>query len=186
MLIFKAFGATFLAGALAASGVITTEHLSAGHDDRPAATATASAQPPVPVKVEADVTTAIEPPTTGTTAPLPPPQTTPVTTPTITLPPPLQPTVIPVAGAGTVVIVLQGPIVVVRDVKVVPGWFATVERRSGEVDVLFRNGDRSFRFFASIAGRGLTSGIREVRADGDHPVGFGFNDHDGDSHRSWH
>src|SRR5207302_8748888 len=81
--------------------------------------------------VEVSTTTTTEAPTTTSTSP-PPPATTPTTPATITLPPPVQPTVIPVAGAGTVVIVLQGPIVVVRDVKVVPGWVATVERRSGD------------------------------------------------------
>jgi len=94
--------------------------------------------------------------------------------------------VIPVAGAGTVVIVLQGPVVIVREVNALPGWIASVERRSGDVDVLFRNGDRSFRFFASMADKRLTSGIREVRADGDHAVGTD-DQHDGlDGDRGGH
>jgi hypothetical protein len=120
-------------------------------------------------------TTTTEPPTTTTTA-APPPKI-------VTLPPPVQPTVIPVAGAGTIVIVLQGPLVVVQEVKVVPGWVASVERRSGDVDVLFRRGDRSFRFFASMADKRLTSAIREVRADGDHAVG---TDDQHDGHRGGH
>jgi len=263
MLIFKALGATCMAGALAASGVITSDHLATHrpNDDRAAATLaadphasfealavgeekqvpaddagsatvkrtstrlevsamspaagwTASTKTLAPdwvlisfespgrkvdlsldivggnlrirtaaFDVEVSTTTTTEAPTTTSTSP-PPPATTPTTPATITLPPPVQPTVIPVAGAGTVVIVLQGPIVVVRDVKVVPGWVATVERRSGDIDVLFRRGDRSFRFFASMADRSLTSGIREVRADGDHRVGFDARD--GDFHRDDH
>jgi hypothetical protein len=144
--------------------------------------------------VDLPTTTTTEPPTTTTTE-APTTTTTPPTTappPTVvTLPPPVQPTVIPVAGAGTVVIVLQGPIVVVREIKVVPGWVASVERRSGDIDVLFRRGDRSFRFFASMADRRLTSAIREVRADGDHRVGFddhhdGGDDREGDGHRGRH
>jgi len=127
-------------------------------------------------------TTTTEPTTTTTPPPPPPPTTTPPPPPTVvTLPPPVQPTVIPVAGAGTVVIVVQGPVVIVRQVNALPGWIASVERRSGDVDVLFRNGDRSFRFFASMADRRMTSAIREVRADGDHPIGFG--DHHGGGHR---
>ena len=39
---------------------------------------------------------------------------------------------VPVAGAGSVVIVLQGPVIVVQKVKVVPGWIADVERSSGD------------------------------------------------------
>jgi hypothetical protein len=134
----------------------------------------------VPTTTEAPTTT--EPPTTTTTTE--PPTTTTTTPPpptVVTLPPPVQPTVIPVAGAGTVVIVLQGPVVIVREVKALPGWIASVERRAGDVDVLFRNGDRSFRFFASMADRRMTSAIREVRADGDHPVGF--DDHHDGGHR---
>ena len=115
-------------------------------------------------------TTTTEAPTATTTpttlpAPLPP-----VTLPPVTLAPPVQPTVIPVAGAGTVVIVMQGPIVVVRDVKALPGWEASVARRAGDVDVLFHKGDRTFRFFASMAGKRLTSAIREDRPDGARPV----------------
>ena len=118
-------------------------------------------------------TTTTEPPTTTTTTEPPTTTATPPPPPTVvTLPPPVQPTVIPVAGAGTVVIVLQGPVVIVREVNALPGWIASVERRSGDVDVLFRNGDRSFRFFASMADRRMTSAIREVRADsGDHHGG---------------
>lgn len=178
LIAFKALGATCLAGALAASGALTTDHLTAGHDKGSAATATVLA-PPSAVEAEAD-TTSTEPSTTTTTEA--PTTTTTAPPPTITLPPPVQPTVIPVAGAGTVVIVVQGPVVVVREVKVVPGWVAFVERRSGDIDVVFRRGDRSFRFFASMADKRLTSAIREVRADGDHTIGFddhrdGFGDH---------
>jgi hypothetical protein len=227
LIAFKALGATCLAGALAASGLFTTDHF-AGHaptdgsagatlvtdphatfqalavgqetqvsaDEAgsvtvkrtaaglevaavaPAANWTAATKTLAPdwllitfetTTTEPPTTTTTEAPTTTTTAP--PPKI-------VTLPPPVQPTVIPVAGAGTVVIVLQGPIVVIRDVKAVPGWVASIERRSGDVDVLFRRGDRSFRFVASMADQHLTSAIREVRADGDHPVGF--DDHRGD------
>jgi hypothetical protein len=134
---------------------------------------------PTTTTTEPPPTTTTEPPTTTTTEP--PAATTPVT-----LPPPVQPTVVPVAGAGSVVIVLQGPVIVVEKVKVVPGWVASVERRSGDINVLFRNGDRSFRFLASFKDRRLQSDIREVRADGDRRVGFDdgrdtFDDHrDGD------
>jgi hypothetical protein len=135
---------------------------------------TTASTEPTTITTERPTTTTTEAPTTTTTAP--PPKV-------VTMPPPVQPTVIPVAGAGTVVIVLQGPIVVIRDVNVVPGWIASIERRSGDVDVLFRKGDRSFRFFASMADQRLTSAIREVRADGDHPVGFDDH-HDGvENHR---
>ena len=124
--------------------------------------------------VEVTTTTTTEPPTTTTEPPTtttsPPPAPPPA--PPVVLPPPVQPTVIPVAGAGSVVIVLQGPVIVVRDVKVVPGWFAAVERRSGDITVLFRKGDRKFRFFASGDGRGFRSDIRELRADGEHRIGF--------------
>jgi hypothetical protein len=254
LIAFKALGATCLAGALAASGVLTTDHF-AGQDQNGPATAALAADPHASFKAlavgaETDVpagaagsvtvrrtaagleigavapavgwtsltktlaadwilvtfeapgqkidlsldiagdnlrirtaafdvalpttTTTTALPTTSTTEPPTPTTTTPPTTApppqVVTLPPPVQPTVIPVAGAGTVVIVVQGPVVVIRDVKVVPGWVASVERRSGDVDVLFRNGDRSFRFFASMADQRLTSAIREVRADGDHAV----------------
>lgn len=178
----KVLGATCLAGALAASGVITTEHLST-HPEGTSSTATAAAQPPA-VGADADVTTDTEPSTTTTTEA--PTTTTTQAPPTIvTLPPPVQPTVIPVAGAGTVVIVLQGPIVVVREVKVVPGWVASVERRAGAVDVLFRRGDRTFRFFASMIDRRLSSAIREVRPDGDHPVTFDDQGDHRDGDRRW-
>jgi hypothetical protein len=252
LIAFKTLGATVLAGALAASGVITTDHLAA-HDKAPPTTApvsdphatfqalavggeaqvSAGDAGSVTVKrtasglevaavapavgwtsatrtiapdwilvtfespgqkvdlsldlfndslrvrraafaVDRPTTTTTENPTTSTTEH---PTTTTTGAPApITLPPPVQPTVIPVAGAGTVVIVLQGPIVVVQNVKVLPGWVASVERRSGDVDVLFRRGDRSFRFFASMVNRSLTSAIREVRADGDHPVTADDND----------
>ncbi len=110
-------------------------------------------------------TTTTEPPTTTTTAPVSAP---------ITSPPPVQPTVIPVAGAGSVVIVLQGPVVVIQKVKVVPGRLASVERDSGDIRVVFRKGDRSFRFSAFMADQRLRSDIRELRHwDGD-------RDHDGD------
>jgi hypothetical protein len=65
----------------------------------------------------------------------------------------------------------------VREVKVVPGWVASVERRSGDINVLFGKGGRSFRFLAAFKDRRLTSDIREVRADGDHRIGFDA-DHD--------
>jgi hypothetical protein len=133
-----------------------------------AVTTTTTTEPPTTTTTEPPTTTTTtEPPTTTTTPPLPPT--------VVTLPPPVQPTVIPVAGAGTVVIVLQGPVAIVRQVNALPGWIASVERRSGDVDVLFRNGDRSFRFFASMADRRMTSAIREVRADG--------GDHHGGGHR---
>jgi hypothetical protein len=108
---------------------------------------------------EPPTTTTTEPPTTTTTAPpvvIPPPP--------VTSPPPVQPTVIPVAGAGTVVIVLQGPVVVIREVKVISGWRALVERRSGDINVLFRKGDRSFRFNAVMADQRLRSAISEIRS----------------------
>jgi len=192
LIALKALGATCLAGALAASGALTTEHL--GHGPREGtATATLVSDP---------TTTTTEPPTTTTTTTeAPTTTTTPPSTapppPVVTLAPPVQPTVIPVAGAGTVVLVLQGPVVVVREVRVVPGWVVSVERRSGDIDVLFRRGDRSFRFFAAMAGKRLTSAIREVGADGDHVVRFGDRDRDafedqhdgrddGDGHRDRH
>src|SRR2546423_1409293 len=146
----KVLGATCLAGALATTGVLTTDSF-AHHDPAGPATTT----------TEAPTTTT----TTEAPVPTPPPAPTPVT-----LPPPTEPTVVPVAGAGTVVIGVQGPQVVVRDVNALPGWAASVERRAGDVDVLFQRGDRSFRFFASMVDRRLTSAIREVRADGDHRV----------------
>ena len=90
-----------------------------------------------------------------------------------------------------VVIGVQGPQVVVRDVNALPGWAASVERRAGDVDVLFQRGDRSFRFFASMVDRRLTSAIREVRADGDHRVTAddgptGRRGPGGDGHRGRH
>jgi hypothetical protein len=121
-------------------------------------------------------TTTTEPPTTTTTeapAPAAPPPPPPAATPA-----PSQPTAIPVAGAGTVVLVVQGPVIVVREVMVVPGWDALVERRSGDINVVFRRGDRSFRFLAAFKDRRLTSDIREVRADGDRRISF-----DGDRDR---
>lgn len=184
----KFLGATCLAGALATSGVLTTDHLSA-HHDRAAITALvpdphagtqAEVDVPTTTTTEAPTTTTTEAPTTSTTA-----------APTlVTSPAPVQPTVIPVAGAGTVVIVVQGPVIVVRDVKALPGWIASIERRSGEVNVLFHKGDRTFRFFASMVDRRLTSAIREVRADGDHPFTFGDrrdgDRRDGDGHWDGH
>jgi len=139
---------------------------------------------PTTTTTEAPTTTTTAPTTTTTDAP-PPPAPAPEP---VTLPPPVQPTVIPVAGAGTVVIVVEGPVVVVRDVKALPGWIASVERRSGDVDVVFRQGDRSFRFFASLADHHLTSAVREVRADRDHPVRAGDFDRGDDSggHRHRH
>src|SRR2546423_8349733 len=113
LIALKALGATCLAGALAASGALTTEHL--GHGPREGtATATLVSDP---------TTTTTEPPTTTTTTTeAPTTTTTPPSTapppPVVTLAPPVQPTVIPVAGAGTVVLVLQGPVVVVPEVRV--------------------------------------------------------------------
>src|SRR5256714_2929178 len=125
LIALKALGATCLAGALAASGALTTEHL--GHGPREGtATATLVSDP---------TTTTTEPPTTTTTTTEAPTitTTTPPSTapppPVVTLAPPVEPTVIPVAGAGTVVLVLQGPVVVVRGGRVVPGWAVSVERR---------------------------------------------------------
>ncbi|HYH49016.1 MAG TPA: hypothetical protein VEG38_05655 [Acidimicrobiia bacterium] len=135
---------------------------------------------PTTTTTEPTTTTTTEPPTTTTTTAPPPP---------VTLPPPVQPTVIPVAGAGSVVIVLQGPVIVVQQVKVVPGWVASVGRRSGDIDVVFRKGDHSFRFFAGFKDRRLWGDIRELRADGEHRLGFdgrdgregdGRGDRDGD------
>jgi hypothetical protein len=130
------------------------------------------------VEVEEPTTTTTEPPSTTTTTE--PPTTTTTSPPptTTTSPPPVQPTVVPVAGAGTVVIVLQGPIVIVKEVKVVPGWVASVERRSGDIDVLFRKGDRSFRFNAVMSGKRLNSAIRESRFDDRHDDRDGHDDHD--------
>jgi hypothetical protein len=115
-------------------------------------TASFDVELPTTTTTEAPTTTTTEPPTTTTTAPAP-----------VTSPPPVEPTVIPVAGAGSVVIVLQGPVVVIQQVKVVPGWLASVERDSGDVRVVFRKGDRSFRFRASMIDQRLRSDIRDIR-----------------------
>jgi hypothetical protein len=175
LIAFKFVGATVLAGALAASGVITTDQLTERSDKEDSVAATVVAQPPAAAD-DGTTTTTTEPPTTTTTAP-----------PTIALPPPVQPTAIPVAGAGTVVIVLQGPVIVVREVKAVPGWIASIEQRSGDIVVLFRKGDRSFRFFAGLKDRRLNSAIREVRFGDDHRDGFDGRRWDGwngwDGHR---
>ena len=170
---FKALGATCLAGALAASGVVT-DHLVGSGDKDGAARAT------VPLEVAIPTTTTTEPPTTTTTTTTTePPTTTTTEAAAVAAPVTLQPTVVPVAGAGSVVIVLQGPVIVVQKVKVVPGWIADVERSSGDINVVFRNGGRSFRFLASFKDRRLLSDIREIRSDGDHRIGFDW-DRDGD------
>ena len=168
LIAFKFVGATVLAGALAASGVITTDQLTDRSDKEDSAAATVVAQPPATAD-DATTTTTTEPPTTTTTEA---PTTTTTAPPIIALPPPVQPTAIPVAGAGTVVIVLQGPVIVVREVKAVPGWIASIEQRSGDIVVVFRKGDRSFRFCAGLKDRRMTSAIRDVRFGDDHRDGF--------------